>query len=416
MAPITESKRILLLGSGFGTFTIIPRLNRHRYHVTVVSPRNHFLFTPLLPSTTVGTIEFRSIIEPVRRSRQNLVFYQAAAVHLDAGARRVQCRNAIDGHEFAVEYDLLVIGVGAMNNTFGVPGVSRHALFLKELRDARRIRQAIIDIMERATSPALGKETLSRLMHFVVVGGGPTGVEFAAELADFVEHELTTAFPMVVGYVRITLIEAGDQILNAFDRDIAEYATRLFNRRRVAVMTQTRVKQVTEGEILLEDGSSVPYGLLVWSTGNGPTDFVRSLPFRKDSAGRLLVDPFFRVLDTDNVFALGDCANREDCELPATAQVAMQEGKYLASLLNHIGTGRTMATIKPFKYRHLGMLAYIGRHEAVADLPQAKSKGFSTWLFWRSAYLTRLISLKNKILVLFDWTKAIVFGRDVSRF
>lgn len=416
MAAVSPRKKLVILGSGFGAFTVIKRLKRGLYDTLVISPRNHFLFTPLLPSTTVGTIEFRSIIEPVRQSKPGLDFIQARALRLDSSPGRVVCRNAIDDRSFEVTYDLLLIGVGAVNHTFGIPGVNDHALFLKELRDARRIRQAIIDTLERASSPNIEKDELARLLHFVIVGGGPTGVEFAAELADFLENELTAAFPKLVGGVQITLVEAGRHILSGFDQEIAEYATRLFNRRRVSVLTGTRVKEVMEGRLVLDDGSAIPFGVLVWSTGNGPTDLVRSLPFRKDRLERILVDSYFRVLDTRNIFAMGDCATAENQSFPATAQVAMQEGKYVAKVLNQLGAGRTVESMAPFRYKHLGMLAYIGKHEAVADLPQTTSKGFSTWLFWRSAYLTRLVSLKNKVLVLFDWTKTIVFGRDVSRF
>lgn len=416
MAAVSPRKRLVILGSGFGAFTVMKRLKRDVYDTLVISPRNHFLFTPLLPSTTVGTIEFRSIIEPVRQSKSGLEFIQARATRLDPSLGRVLCVNAIDGRSFDVAYDLLLIGVGAVNHTFGIPGVNDHALFLKELRDARRIRQAIIDTLEKASSPNIEKDEMARLLHFVIVGGGPTGVEFAAELADFLENELTAAFPKLVGGVRITLVEAGRHILSSFDQEVAEYATRLFNRRRVSVLTSTRVREVMKDRLILDDGSVIAFGVLVWSTGNGPTELVQSLPFRKDRWGRILVDSYFRVIDTHHVFALGDCATTEKQTFPATAQVAMQEGKYLAGVLNHLGKGRPIESMAPFRYKHLGMLAYIGKHEAVADLPQTKSMGFSTWLFWRSAYLTRLVSLKNKVLVLFDWTKTIVFGRDISRF
>jgi NADH:ubiquinone reductase (non-electrogenic) len=413
MSP--PSSRLLIVGSGFAAVTLLKHLRARAYDVTVVSLRNHFLFTPLLPSTTVGTIEFRSIIEPIRM-RRNITFLQAVATSLDLDRRTVSCANAVDGRVFSLPFDELVVAVGTVNNTFGVPGVEQHALFLKELRDARRIRQRLIDVLERSSSPNIGKEELFRLLHFVIVGGGPTGVEFAAELTDFLEDELTRAFPALVGSVRISLIEAGQQILSSFDLSIAEYATRLFNRRRVNVLTQSRVERVTDTTILLADGSSLPYGVLVWATGNGPTAFVTGLPFEKDEASRLLTDDHFRIPGFEGIYAVGDCATIQGRNLPATAQVAMQGGKYLALRFNRRGQGIPPDRLRPFRYRHLGMLAYIGHNEAVADLPGHKSRGFSTWVFWRSAYLTRLVSWKNKILVLFDWTKTMLFGRDVSRF
>ncbi len=410
-------KQLVILGTGFGGFSVLKKIDLKQYDVAVISERNHFLFTPLLPSTTVGTIEFRSIIEPVRLARKNVTFYQARASALDVQTQTVRCEDVIDGHVFDVGYDVLVVAVGAVNHTFGVPGVEANAFFLKELRDARKIRQRIIDHFEHASIPGLPSAEVQRLLHFVVAGGGPTGVEFAAELADFLEEELEKAFPHLVGTARITLVEAGRHILSSFDREISEYAVRLFNRRRVTVLTHQAVEEVSSQQLRLQDDSVIPYGVLVWSTGNAPTSFVRQLPFVKDPAGRMMVDGYFAVPETKDVYAIGDCANRKDSPLVATAQVAGQAGKYLARLLNRMAkTGCERTAFRPFVYKHLGMLAYIGDYRAVADLPKAKSRGFSTWIFWRSAYLTRLVSWKNKAMVIFDWSKAFLFGRDVSRF
>lgn len=410
-------RRIVILGSGFASFSFIKAVSLEYYDITIISERNHFIFTPLLPSTTVGTIEFRSIIEPIRTARKNLTFVQARCKRIDHSVKTIHCTNIIDQRDFSLSYEVLIIAVGAVNNTFGIPGVLENAFFLKELRDARKIRQRIIDNFERASTPGIDASQLSRILHFVVVGGGPTGVEFAAELADFLEEELTRSYPELVGTVRITLVEGGRYILNSFDEKISEYATRLFNRRRVTVLTNKPVREVKPDMLILSDGSELPYGLLVWSTGNGPTELVRSLPFVKDQAQRIITDQHFCVLNEKDVFALGDCANIFEHPLVATAQVAIQSGKYLAKLFNTMGkTGLTKNEFKPFVYKHMGMLAYIGGNKAVADLPNTKARGFTTWLFWRSAYLTRLVSLKNKVLVIFDWTKAILFGRDVSRF
>lgn len=321
-----------------------------------------------------------------------------------------------DGREFSVSYDYLVVAVGAVNNTFGVPGVHEHAFFLKDLRDARKIRQRIIDNFESASTPGLDVGEIQRFLHFVVVGGGPTGVEFAAELTDLLEGELAKAYSHLVGAVRITLIEAGKQILNSYDEKISNYATKLFNRRRVEVLTNKPVKIVEEQSLQLQDGTVLNYGLLVWSTGNGQTAFVNSLNFQKDKTGKLLTDGYFRLNNSNDIFAVGDNANMNGLELPATAQVAGQSGKYLGKLLTRIAKNTKIEKLPVFKFKNLGMLAYIGGNRAVADLPAGNAGGFSTWIFWRSAYLTKLVSLKNKVLVLFDWFKAAMFGRDISRF
>jgi NADH:ubiquinone reductase (non-electrogenic) len=406
------SHRLVVLGTGFGAFNLVRRLG-DEYAVTIISPRNHFLFTPLLPSTTVGTLEFRSIIEPIRHARKNSSFLHANATALDAGRRIITCEAAVGRHTFTVAYDILVIAVGAVSNTFGVPGVAEHALFLKELGDARLVRQRIVTNIERANLPGLDAVDRERLLRFVICGGGPTGVEFAAELHDFLMEDMRSSYPALVADARIILVEAGSEILNTFDEKLRAYARDLFARERVSVLTGSPVVSVDEWSVTLADGFKIPYGLLVWSTGIGPTSFVQQLLLPKDRKARLLVDDFFHVRGYTDIFALGDCSVLESGELPATSQVAQQQGKYLATALMAHARGES---VEPFRYRHLGMLAYIGRNRALADLQNFKGRGWTTWIFWRSAYLSRIVSVKNKILVMFDWIKARIFGRDISQF
>jgi NADH:ubiquinone reductase (non-electrogenic) len=392
---------------------LLRKVNTKLYDITLVSPRNHFLFTPLLPGTTVGTIEFRSIIEPIRTARLRAAFYQAHAVSIDTDTQEIVCESVADARRFTLPYDYLVIAVGAVSNTFNIPGVEDYAIFLKELGDARRIRNTIIRNLEQASTPGLPVEERMRLLHFVVVGGGPTGVEFAAEMHDFVSEDLKKSFPFLVPDVRITLLEATNKILSSFDEKLSAYALKIFQRQKIDVRIESIVTHVDEREVQLRDGSRLPFGLLIWSTGNTQTKFVASEKLPKNSSGRILTNRYFQVKGFSNIFAIGDCATGEEQDYPATAQVAMQAGKYLGRYFNRLSKDKTQ---KPFVYKHLGMLAYIGSNRALADLPHIKGKGFSTWLFWRSAYVTKLVSLKNKILVLFDWLKTFFFGRDVSNF
>ncbi len=408
----TRKPCLLVLGTGFGAFNLVKNL-KDDYEITVVSPRNHFLFTPLLPSTTVGTIEFRSIIEPIRHAREDIRFFHAAARDLDTSSRTVRCVGAVDGHEFEVSYDVLVIAVGAVSNSFGVPGVAEHALFLKELNDARELRQRIIRNFEQANLPGVSAEERNRLLHFIICGGGPTGVEFAAELHDFLVEDLQKAYPNLVAEVRITLVEAMKEILGTFDEKLRRYAMRLFARQRISVLTASPVVRVDDKAVYLSDGSELRYGLLLWSTGNGPTPFIERVTLPKDNRARLLIDEYFRVKGFDDIYAMGDCAVIQTNPLPATSQVAQQQGKYLARALTLRARGKP---VEPFKYKHLGMLAYVGGNKALADLEDVKGRGWVTWLFWRSAYLTRIVSLRNKFSIIVDWTKALFFGRDISQF
>lgn len=412
-----SKEKLIILGTGFAAVSISRLLDLSAYDLTIISPRNHFLFSPLLPSTTVGTIEFHSISEPIRGTREPLTYIQAYARNLDPDDRCILCESSLDGRIFSVSYDKLIIAVGAANNTFGIEGVAEHAFFLKEISDAEKIRNSLLANLERASTPEVSEEEKKQLLHFVVVGGGPTGVEYAAELSDFFEDEITEYYPHLADYVQITIVEAGKQILSAFDNKLSSYAVKVFNRRNVSVLTNSVVKRVTSDAVILADGTELHYGQLVWSTGNTGTDFARALPFEKDRAQRIVTDLYFRVKGHDDIFALGDCATVEGYNQPATAQVAMQSGKHLSHLLNKLPKAGTLEKAgHAFKYHHLGMLAYIGDNRALADLPATKSGGITTWIFWRSAYLTRLVSTKNKLQVLFDWIKATLFGRDLSQF
>lgn len=406
------SRRIVILGTGFAGFSFLRKIDLHRYQVTVVSPRNHFLFTPLLPSTTVGTIEFRSIIEPVRTARQGVVYYQAECTAIDPQQRSITCAGTEGARTFPLGYDVLVLAVGAVNATFGIPGVREHALFLRELSDARAIRQKVIDCFERASLPGLPPDEQSRLLTIVIVGAGPTGVEFAAELHDFVVDDVRRHYPSVAAGVRIILLEARSQILSTFDETLSAYTQDYFRRQQIEVQTDQVITSVDDRQVFLRNCVPLPYGVLVWSTGNGPSALIESLPSPKEG-GRVIVDNYFRADGTATIYAIGDCASIHGQRLPATAQVAQQEGVHLAKSLNREAAGGTPV---PFRYRDLGMLAYIGGNKALADLSTVKGRGYLAFIFWRSAYLTRLVNLKNKILVVFDWLKTMVFGRDISRF
>ena len=230
---------------------------------------------------------------------------------------------------------------------------------------------------------------------------------------DFLHEDLESSFRQLTPFVSIVLLEGMNQILGAFDQTLSAYTMKLFRRNRIQVRIGSFVSRVEPDKVLLRDGSEIPCGAVVWSAGIGPTDLASALPFPKDQNSRLLTDRHFLVHGTADVYAVGDCATFGDLNLPETAQVAQQAGHYLA---RHLQRTVSRRPTRPFRYRHYGMLAYVGSNRALADLATVKAKGFSTWLFWRSAYITKLVSLKNKMLVLFDWFKTFVFGRDISRF
>jgi len=405
--------RLVVLGSGFAGYSLLRGLPRDLVEATMVSPRNYFVFTPLLPSAVVGSVEFRSILEPVRRRVRSARMVEAAAELVDWEARVVHCRSAVSDEQLAVPFDLLAIAVGAALADYGIPGVAEHALSLQDVGDAREIRGRVLQQLARADLPDLPDDEVRRRLTFVVCGGGATGVEIAAEVHDLLQEELREVFPRVARLSRVVLLEAAPRLLGGFDAALAEYTSAHFLRGGIEVRTSTPVARVEADRVVLADASEVPCGMVVWAGGLAPRPFVRALGLELDERGRLLVDRCLRLPGRSGAFALGDCAACPEEPVPATAQVAQQQGKHLARSLRLVASGRPP---RPFDFRNLGMLAYIGGHQALADLPHVRWSGRVAWLFWRSVYLTKLVSLANKVKVLFDWAKAAAFGRDTSRF
>lgn len=407
---------LVILGTGWSSYSVLKNIKKSLYDVVVISPRNHFLFTPLLASTTVGTLEFRSIIEPVRNVgfRQSHHFHLAYADSVDFDTRQVFCENSLNPDvKYAIKYDKLVIGVGALSNTFGVPGVPENAYFLKEVSDARKIRNRILSNFELALAPGIAEKEKQRLLHMVIVGGGPTGIEFGAELYDFVEQDVSRLYRGQDKQVNVTLVES-QQILGSFDERLRSFAEKKIKQRDRFHLVKSSVTEVKADGVVLANGDTIPCGLTVWSTGLAPRYFTKRLNVPKTHSGQILTDQYLQVLGTpaQSVYAVGDCADIQDYPLPCTAQVAERQGLYLAKQLNNIHKGKQ----EPFSHKSLGMLTYIGGYEALSDLPEFKLKGFPSWFLWRSAYLTRLGSWRLRMQVPMDWLKTLLFGRDVSRF
>ncbi|KAF2752599.1 external NADH-ubiquinone oxidoreductase-like protein [Pseudovirgaria hyperparasitica] len=471
--PDPSKKTLVILGTGWGSVSLLKKLDTENYNVIVVSPRNYFLFTPLLPSCTTGTIEHRSIMEPIRnflRHKKSAVkYYEAEATKIDYQKKVIYVNDdsEIKGDVSSTEipFDMLVVGVGAENATFGIPGVRENGLFLKEVGDAQKIRKRIMDCCETATFKDQSAEEVQRLLHMVVVGGGPTGVEFAGELQDFFESDLKKWIPDITENFHVTLVEALPNVLPMFSKQLIDYTEKTFKEETITIRTKTMVKNVTDKYIEAEstgpDGKKklekIPYGLLVWATGNAlrpvVKDLMQQIPAQKDSRRGLAVNEYLVVKGTENIWAVGDCAI---ANYAPTAQVAAQEGAFLARLFNQMAKTEEIETelktlsdkqdkvpngeqrnaifadmkelqkrlrrvkqMGPFEYSHQGSLAYIGSEKAVADISwlagNIASGGTLTYFFWRSAYLSMCFSTRNRILVLLDWTKSKIFGRDVSR-
>jgi NADH dehydrogenase FAD-containing subunit len=281
----------------------------------------------------------------------------------------------------------LVITVGAYANTFNIPGVKEHALFLKEVKHAMAIRQRIIECFETASEPGVSEQDQIDLLHFAIVGGGPTGIEFSAELHDFIMEDLARLYASLLNKVRITVFDNAPKILGGFDSALGEYASKKFARKGIDIRTNTKITQVEKNHLVLDNGTKVPFGTLVWATGITATPLVRALEVAKDKTSRIVTNEFLEVLDNNgnpikDTYALGDCAAIKDNALPATAQVAAQKGMWLKKHLNKLVQGQDSP--KPFVYRHMGSMVYTGSWSALMDLRGATNmtKGIKGRLAW----------------------------------
>ena len=288
-------------------------------------------------------------------------------------------------------------------------GTNKHNIFfLKQIEHARSIRNRIIECFERASSPFCSEEEGKRLLTFLIVGGGPTSIEFASELYDFLRYDVSRWYPDLADKYQTIVVEAGDHLLGSFSEALSAYVEKKFVSRNIVTLTGESVQEVRENSVILKSGKIVPYGVCVWSTGNKELDFVKDLDLKLDR-GRIVVDSRLRVIGKESVFAIGDCARIQDLPLAMLAQVANQQGKFLGKCLNK---DKDM----PFRYVNMGSMAQLGTYDAVADLKGGKLSGLSAFIAWRTAYWTYSVSISNKLLIPMYWFKSYWFGRDISKF
>lgn len=348
MIEARDKPRLVILGTGWGSVALLKHLTPGDYHVTVVSPTNYFLFTPMLPSATVGTLGLRSLVEPVRRIIQRVHghFLKAEAVDVEFSEKLVEV-SQVDANgnkqNFYLPYDKLVVGVGCKTNPHGVKGLE-HCNFLKTIDDARQIKNQVLENMELACLPTTSDEERKRLLSFVICGGGPTGVEFAAELFDLLNEDLLYSFPRILrNEISVHIVQSRSHILNTYDEALSKFAEARFDRDGVDVLTNARVKEIQEDKVLftqVEDGKKVlkeiPMGFCLWSTGVSRSDLCKTLSDKLDGQNNkhaLVTDSHLRVLGSPlgDIYAIGDCStvqnNVADHVVSFLRTIAWQKGK-----------------------------------------------------------------------------------------
>ncbi|HET7815440.1 MAG TPA: NAD(P)/FAD-dependent oxidoreductase [Candidatus Baltobacteraceae bacterium] len=410
--------RIVILGGGFAGIATAGRLEQllraDAAEIVLISRENFSLFTPMLPEVSSGALDVRHVVTPIRTQLRRTRFVLADVDSVDLPAKRVSYTHTLTGLAETIEYDQLVITVGAGTSTFGLPGVAERVFALKTLEDAGILRNRLMWLLELADATDDDSER-ARLLTVAVVGGGFTGVETAGELVELF-HSVTHFFPRVRrADVRIVLIEGGKSLLPGLPARMGSYSHEHLQKSGVRVITGDGVERADDDGLLLQSGERIETRTIVWSAGVKPRPIAGLETICTGKGGTIPVSPELRVPSQSGVWALGDCAavpNDAGGLYPPTAQHAIREGPVAAE---NIAAALQGKPLKPFRYTSLGMMASLGARKAVAQLPGNRVlTGFLAWFLWRSYYLSRLPGLDRKLRVAFDWTLELLFPRDIS--
>jgi NADH:ubiquinone reductase (H+-translocating) len=395
--------RVVILGAGFGGLEAARALARAPAEVTLLDRHNHHLFQPLLYQVATAALSPGDIAWPARaifRRQRNVAVVLAEVTEIDTAARLVRA----DAEGLVIPYDALVLATGATHSYFGHDEWAPVAPGLKAIEDATEIRRRLLLAFERAEI-ATDEAERRRLLTFVVVGAGPTGVELAGAMVELARHAMPREFRRIdPATARVVLVEAGPRVLPTFPEDLSAVARRSLERMGVQVLTGTRVTRCTPAGV--ECGEErIPASTIVWAAGVVASPAGAWIGAERDRAGRIKVAPDLSVPGHPEVFAVGDLAAAADAEghpVPGIAPAAKQMGRYVGRVLAARAAGRPAPP--PFAYRHYGDLATIGRRSAVVALDHGiRLTGLVGWWFWGIAHVWYLIGFRSRVVVSFEW-------------
>jgi NADH:ubiquinone reductase (H+-translocating) len=451
-------KHIVILGGGFAGIGVLKKLQKEfnndaSVEITLVDKGNFLLFTPMLPEIVSGMIETRHIVTPVRSFCKKAKFFEANIDLIDLKNREVNLIHSIGKqsqsqsqeqqqqsgnlHEHTLKYDYLVIALGSENNFFGNSEVEENAFTLKTIKDGIVLRNHLLKILEQANLEENNHDLRKRLLTFVVVGGGFSGVETVGAVNDFVRQTITQYYKNIyMSDVRVILVSATDKILEQIDEDLGKFALEKLKENGVEFIMNSKVKGASKDKAILDNDNEISCYSLIWTAGVTQNKLIAELECEHDKGHRIVTNEYLEVKNyEDVVFALGDCASIPDPHTgksyPPTAQHAIREADVAAeNIILSIKANKAKermgivdennnivsTTKKKFDYKTKGMMAQIGKRTGVAILfGKLKLHGFIAWWLWRSYYLANLPTVKKKLKVMGDWTLDLFFKPDVSQ-
>ncbi|MEM8655732.1 MAG: NAD(P)/FAD-dependent oxidoreductase [Pseudomonadota bacterium] len=401
MSKASQSRpKVVIIGAGFGGLAAARALKNAPVDIKIIDRRNYHLFQPLLYQVATADLSPADVAWPIRgifANQQNVSVALTEVLDVDKDLQQVITE------EGRFDYDHLIVASGAHHSYFGRDEWEKHAPGLKRIIDATEIRKQVLMAFERAEISNSDAEQ-RRQLTFVVVGGGPTGVEMAGAIAELANHALAADFHRINSRdARVILIEAGDRLLKAFPETLSTKAQRSLEKLGVEVMVDTRVEDITEEGVKLPD-QFIPSATKIWGAGVAVKNVSRWLDAATDRTGRVPVNPDLSLPDAPNVYVIGDAAQvpwKDGLDVPGIAPAAKQGGKYVGKRIKALTAGK--AHTRPFRYRHAGNLATIGRHAAVIDFGSIRMSGFVAWWLWGVAHIYFLIGVRNPIFVAMNW-------------
>jgi NADH dehydrogenase len=392
-------KKVIIVGAGFGGLNVAKSLENENFNVTLIDKTNHHLFQPLLYQVATAGLSPGDIAMPVRslfRDSANISIIMDEVISVDKEKNKIKLSNS------ELDFDYLVISTGSKHSYLGNEKWSQIAPGLKTLNDALTIREKIIKSLESAEKEE-NNILREKYLTFVIIGGGPTGVEMAGAIAEIAKKTMIKDYKNFSPYdTKVFLIEASNRVLNSFNEKLSKEAKKDLQKLGVKVLLNTRVIEIKEGEVITNN-QTIKSNTMIWAAGNQVSGLTSGLDVEKDRVGRVIVNFDCSIKNHSNIFVIGDAANFKDGKgnsLPGVAQVAIQQGKFVAEIIKK---NLPLENRPKFVYKDRGTMATIGKAKAVAEIKGMKVSGFFAWLLWSLIHVFFLIGFRNRIRVMIEW-------------